>query len=120
MGLFSKPKISYVFVFYRNNAPTPDEQKKIISTQAKGRKVMEAARAWMSKEPAVAFAEARQMSDEDWFQPAAVRDAELRALCSIWLAKNAIGTSGKGEEFKTQQVNGYIVATQSQDLVPMK
>jgi hypothetical protein len=120
MRLFSKRRISYVFIFYRNAAPTPDDQKEIIAAQAKGRKLMEANRAWMSDEPAVAFAEAHQISDGDWFQPAAVRDAQLEALCAIWMAKNGIGTSGKGEEFRAQQVNGYIVATQSQDLVPMK
>jgi hypothetical protein len=120
MPLFGKPKISYVFIFYRQGAPTKEEQDKIVASLAKGRKIMPPEKAWRSTEAAISFGEARQLSDEDWNQSSVVRQAEIKALCSIWMAKNGIGTSGKGAEFKTQQVNGFIVAMDSQELVPMK
>ncbi len=101
MGLFG-PKKSYVFIYYRSNAPTKAEQDKIVASHAKGK-------------TAVAFGQSLKLDDEHWFEPAPVREAYLKALSSIYLAKNAIGSSGT-LKYDTRQENGFYVTTVSGDL----
>lgn len=103
MGLFgSGPKKRYIFIYYHDKAPTKAEQDKIVSAYAKGKTV-------------AAFGQSQKIEDEYWFGPPPVRDAYLKALSSIYLAKNAVGSSGT-LKYDTRQENGFYVTTVSGDL----
>ncbi len=116
--LRAKQQSTYLFIFYRSAPPTSEQQAQIVASISKGKTQTTPRLLWRSKVPAIAFAMARQLTEEQWRNPAALREAELNALCAMYLAKEGFPAISLHNEpvYKTHEMMGFLITTVSEDI----